>query len=172
MNDFLIVDDDDVFRGRVERGLVKRGHKVCAAASGEQALKCAARYKPNRILLDLRMPGESGLELVPQLLEIVPEARIVILTGYGSIATTQAAIKQGVFAYITKPCDIERILLAYEEDGIEEADIRSPTLAQVEWDHIHRVIADCQGNITHAAKKLGLDRRSLQRKMAKSPSLR
>lgn len=173
MIDFLIVDDDETFRDRVARALLKRGYEVRQAASADQALNLCSQELPRQALIDLRMPGVSGLELIPRLLEVNPAMKVVVLTGYGSIATTQSAIKSGAHAYITKPCDIDRILAAFESDrGVQtEVLFKSPSLAQVEWDHIHRVLTDSQGNITRAARVLGMNRRSLQRKLAKSPNL-
>ena len=173
MIDFLIVDDDEVFRSRVSRALEKRGYVVRDAASVDDALSRCAKDVPQRALIDLRMPGASGLDLIPRLLEVNPTMKVVVLTGYGSIATTQSAIKSGAHAYITKPCDIDRILAAFESDQIAQAasQIKPPSLAQVEWDYIHRVLSDTQGNISRAARVLGMNRRSLQRKLAKSPNL-
>lgn len=173
MIDFLIVDDDETFRGRVMRALTKRGYQVRDASCADEALRQCTKEIPKQALIDLRMPGASGLDLIPRLLEVNPAMKVVVLTGYGSIATTQSAIKSGAFAYITKPCDIERILAAFEGEELQlsRPTIVSPSLAQVEWDHIHRVLTDCQGNISHAAKVLGMNRRSLQRKLAKSPNL-
>jgi len=119
------------------------------------------------------LTGESGIQVIPKLLSSNPALKIVVLTGYGSIATTQAAIKAGAFAYLTKPCDVDRIVQAFDEPSLDvgESSAATPSLAQVEWDHIQRILADCQGNVTHTAKVLGMDRRSLQRRLAKSPRL-
>ena len=173
MIDYLVIDDDETFRDRLVRALTRRGLSVASAARGDEALALLERQSVARITLDLKMPGQPGLELIPDLMKHGKQPKIVVLTGYGSIATTQAAIKAGAFAYLTKPCDIERILLAFEDplSNQEKRSAPTPSLAQVEWEHIQRILSDCQGNVTHAAKVLGLDRRSLQRRLAKSPPL-
>lgn len=173
MIDFLVIDDDETFRDRLVKAFIRRGFSVASAACGDQALALLEQQEVARITLDLKMPGEAGLQLIPRLLNREVKPKIVVLTGYGSIATTQTAIKAGAFAYLTKPCDVERILLAFEGSELNQQKRSAPTpsLAQVEWEHIQRILSDCQGNVTHAAKVLGLDRRSLQRRLAKSPPL-
>ncbi len=172
MTDFLLVDDDSVFRERVARALVRRGLDVVEAANAAEALAAAERRSPQRALVDLRMPGESGIDLIPRLLAVSPQMKIVVLTGYGSIATTQRAMKNGAHGYITKPCDVDRMLEAFEENSEAPApEIPAPSLAQVEWEHIQRILGDHDGNISRAAKALGMNRRSLQRKLSKAPKL-
>lgn len=173
MIDYLVIDDDEMFRDRLAKALGRRGFSVASVARGVEALILLKQQEVSRITLDLKMPGEAGLELIPHLMKLEKPPKIVVLTGYGSIATTQAAIKAGAFAYLTKPCDVERILLAFEDPRYIQAESSAPTpsLAQVEWEHIQRILSDCHGNVTHAAKVLGLDRRSLQRRLAKSPPL-
>lgn len=174
MIDYLLVDDDDIFRERVAKAITRRGFSVVHAASADEAVTCAADATIKHAVIDLRMPGGSGLDLIPRLTEMHPEMKVVVLTGYGSIATTQMALKRGAFAYITKPCDVDGILAAFDDKGFSDdkgLTIQAPSLAQVEWEHIQRVLNDCEGNISHAAKALGMNRRSLQRKLLKSPRL-
>jgi two-component system, response regulator RegA len=169
----LLVDDDEVFRQRLARALAERGLDVRAAADLASALAAARTDPPELAIVDLRMPGGSGLELVQELRKLDPATRILVLTGYGSIATAVEAIKLGAVHYLSKPADADEILAAL---GAAEAAssgpaaaLSTPTLARAEWEHINRVLADCQGNISEAARRLGLHRRSLQRKLAKYP---
>ncbi|MEL6179455.1 MAG: response regulator transcription factor [Myxococcota bacterium] len=170
----LIVDDDDIFRERLGRAFVRRGFEVRTAADTEQALTAARAESPEWAVVDLRMPGVSGLELIRELLEIDSATRIVMLTGYGSIATAVDAVRLGALNYLTKPADAEEILAAFDRGekpplSSTEIDYSTPSLARVEWEHINRVLADCGGNISEAARRLGIHRRSLQRKLQKYP---
>jgi two-component system response regulator RegA len=122
------------------------------------------------------MPGGSGLELVSDLLAINSEMEIVVLTGYGSIATAVEATRRGAVDYLTKPADADQILAAFEKSGKKSAAknvsagmATVPSLGRVEWEHIQRILTDCGGNISQAARVLGIHRRSLQRKLSKYP---
>jgi len=167
----LLVDDDVLFRTRLKRAFAERGFNVRDAGTCADALDAARQESPELALVDLRLPGESGLELVQQLRAIDPATSVVVLTGYGSIATALESVRRGAAGYLTKPVDADQIVAAF--DGQAAADARpslSPQpLARVEWEHIQRVLAHCQGNVTQAARILGLHRRSLQRKLAKYP---
>ncbi len=168
---FLIVDDDRVFRERLARALRDRGFEVRSAANGEEALILAREESPEMAVVDLRMPGMSGLDVLRSLVAIDPATRVVVLTGYGSIATAVEAMRLGAANYLPKPADADDILAAFEraEGGAANSppEILAPSLARAEWEHIHRVMADCDGNISEAARRLGLHRRSLQRKLQK-----
>lgn len=169
----LLVDDDDVFRERLARAFRERGFDVETHASVAAATAALGEESPEYALVDLRMPDASGLELVRTLHERDPATRIVVLTGYGSIATAVRAVKDGAADYLTKPLDFPRIaaaLCGHELDGSDDEELRSPSLARLEWEHIQRVLVECDENITQAAKILGLHRRSLQRKLSKYPS--
>jgi len=167
----LVVDDDDVFRSRVVRAFEARGFDVAAAASYDEAMALARRESPELALVDLRLPGQSGLDLVRDLRALDPTTRIVMLTGYGSIATALQSVKLGAATYLTKPVDADEILAAF--DGGASTAARSAVapqpLARVEWEHIQRVLADCNGNVSQASRLLGIHRRSLQRKLSKYP---
>lgn len=166
----LVVDDDDTFRGRLAAALTARGYNVREASSAAQALVVAAEFDPELAIVDLRMPGDSGLDLIPRLKEVCAGIRIVVLTGYGSIATAVTAVQNGAAQYLTKPADVDSILRALAGIQNDSSKVVTPSLEQVEWEHIQRVLHDCGGNITWAAKSLGIHRRSLQRKLAQSPS--
>lgn len=172
----LIVDDDQIFRLRLIKALQARGFDVIGAASAEEAVDLARRHRPPRAVVDLKMPGRSGLDLITDLAAIDPDIDIVVLTGYGSIATAVEAVRRGAIDYLTKPADTDQILARFEggetsagtQQAVAEA---TPSLARVEWEHIQRILEDCDGNISQAARKLGIHRRSLQRKLAKLPPL-
>jgi two-component system, response regulator RegA len=166
--DFLVVDDDVTFRMRLAKALVDRGYKVDSAENVKAAQSLLEQEKYSRVIVDLKMPGESGLELLEFISAGDFESEVLVLTGYGTIATAKSAIKLGAINYLTKPVSTDEILKAFEaEDSLNEIPV--PSLSQVEWEHLQRVIADCDGNISLAAKTLGMHRRSLQRKLQKSP---
>ncbi len=171
----LVVDDDDVFRDRLVRALVDRGFDARGAGGATAAIALSAADSPELAVVDLRMLDGSGLDVVRELKAMDPATNIVVLTAYGSIATALEAVRLGATHYLTKPADLDEILRAFErekrpaEPGTVE---RAPSLARAEWEHIHRVLTDCGGNVSHAARVLGVHRRSLQRKLAKRPSLR
>ncbi|MEM7436745.1 MAG: response regulator [Myxococcota bacterium] len=173
----LLVDDDERLRTRMARAFSDRGYEVQEADGYEAAIAHASKESPELASVDLRMPGKSGLEVVQALHEIDASTRIVVLTGYGSIATALQAVNLGATHYLTKPADIDELIAAF--DGPPDTDIEldpspatTPSLARVEWEHIQRVLADCGGNITKASEVLGIHRRSLQRKLAKFPTPR
>jgi two-component system response regulator RegA len=173
---FLVVDDDAAFRTRLVRALASRGYAAQGAGTVDEALDVARDLKPDAAVVDLKMPGgKSGLDLVPDLVARHPGVQVVVLTGYGSIATAVDAVRKGAINYLSKPADADQILAAFETDGEggnggapESAD-GIPSLARVEWEHIQRILTDCDGNISLAARKLGIHRRSLQRKLGKLP---
>jgi two-component system, response regulator RegA len=165
----LIVDDDTVFRTALGEALAKRGFAVSLSASAAEAEGLARAQVFEYALVDVRMPGESGIDLVGVLRGIDEGIRIVVFTGYGTIANAVAAIRAGAVDYLTKPVDAarcERALLGTGEGGGDE-DV--PSLERVEWEYLQRVLADCEGNISEAARKLRMHRRSLQRKLSRLP---
>lgn len=176
----LLVDDDERLRSRMARAFEERGYEVQHAGEYDGAVAVALRESTEYAVVDLRMPGKSGLEVVRELHRIDPSTKIVVLTGYGSIATALEAVRLGATHYLTKPADVDELIAAFERSRAPEEDHPSepvavpqtPSLARVEWEHIQRVLTDCDGNITKAAERLGIHRRSLQRKLAKFPSPR
>ncbi len=169
----LVVDDDDVFRTRLGRALEARGWNVISAGDAETAVAAASAATPDLAIVDLRLPGTDGLEIVRRLRALAETTCILMLTGYGSIATALTATRLGADDYLSKPADADQILDAYQKitggETLEGEEPAVPSLARVEWEHIQRVLADCDGNVSQAAKLLGLHRRSLQRKLAKYP---
>lgn len=170
----LLVDDDEVFRRRLARAFDERGYDVRTASNYDEALASASKDSPEFAVIDLRMPGRSGLELVRALEQIDPATKAIVLTGYGSIATAIDAIRLGAHYYLPKPADADDIVAAFargESPPLEPPDpsYQAPSLARAEWEHINRVLSDCGGNISEAARRLGIHRRSLQRKLQKYP---
>lgn len=177
----LLVDDDERLRSRMARAFAARGYEAQEADGYDAAIAIAGLESTEYAVVDLRMPGKSGLEVVRELHRIDPATKVVVLTGYGSIATALEAIRLGATHYLTKPADVDEIIAAFErrrgegepEDGEEsEGEPETPSLARVEWEHIQRVLIDCGGNITKASERLGIHRRSLQRKLSKFPMQR
>jgi len=170
----LVVDDDEVFRVRLLRAFEARGYDARGAGDADEALSMARGESPEFAVVDLRMPGRSGLELVRDLVEVDPTTNVVVLTGYGSIATALEAVRLGATHYLTKPSDVDDVERAFlRRQGVAgeppAAPAEVPSLARVEWEHINRVLTECGGNISRAARLLGMHRRSLQRKLAKYP---
>jgi len=176
MNDprpLLLIDDDAVFAAVLARALGARGFAVDTATDGARALALAREKSPDYAVLDLKLGAENGLALIPQLLALRPDLRILLLTGYASIATAVEAIKRGAHDYLAKPVDADQVVGALLGDGNSEVERavpgHAPPLKRLEWEHIQRVLAECEGNISEAARRLGLHRRTLQRKLAKRP---
>jgi two-component system response regulator RegA len=172
---FLVIDDDTVFAGILARGLGRRGYTVHQAHTAESALKLAEVVPFGQITVDLHLGADSGLTLIAPLRTIQPDARILVLTGYASIATAVQAVKDGADNYLAKPANVETILSALQEDAsATQADeaIENPaplSVARLEWEHIQRVLAEYGGNISATARALNMHRRTLQRKLSKRP---
>lgn len=171
----LVVDDDEVFRNRLVRAFVERGFDARGASNWQTAIDSAQVDSPEYAVVDLRMPDKSGLEVVKSLKALDPTTNVVVLTGYGSIATAMEAVRLGATHYLTKPADVDDILGAFARAQATPGEVppeithEVPSLARAEWEHINRVLQDCNGNISQAARLLGLHRRSLQRKLSKHP---
>lgn len=171
----LIVDDDEVFRPRLARAFETRGFEVWHTADARSAADIVREHDPEFGIIDLRISTEfNGLQVLKELLELSPHLRAIILTGYGSIATAVDAVKLGAVSYLTKPADADEILhaLTQKEPALTSGEVsyeEAPSLARAEWEHINRVLSDCGGNISQAARILGIHRRSLQRKLGKHP---
>lgn len=168
----LLVDDDLTFLRVLDTAMQRRGLQTCCASDTATALRLAQQHKPQRALLDLNLEGESGLQLIEPLLAIRPGMQIVVLTGYASIATAVEAIKLGAVQYLTKPADAEQISQAFAQlDGNPKTPLTDHPMSvrRLEWEHVQRVLAECDGNISAAARKLNMHRRTLQRKLRKHP---
>ncbi len=171
-NVFLIVDDDPVFTQVMSRSLSRRGYTAVVADSAEAALPLIEEHQPSLASLDLKMEGETGLNLLPRLLQLVPDCKVVILTGYSSIATAVEAIKLGAVNYLPKPADTDEILAALKQtDANPEQEIAEKPMSvnRLTWEHIQKVLTENDGNISATARQLGMHRRTLQRKLQKRP---
>jgi len=173
----LIIDDDPVFNGVLCRALSRRGYSVNCAHAAAEALALAEQEQPELIVLDLNLAGDSGLALVAPLKRSCPKSRIVVLTGYASIATAVEAIKLGATHYLAKPVGIDELLAAFNTGAaeLENAAANPPpskplTVERMEWEHIQRVMFDNDGNISATARALQMHRRTLQRKLGKRPA--
>lgn len=175
---FLILDDNDVFAATLARSLARRGFEAKVAHSGELALQAALETAFEYVTIDLHLAGDSGLQWIGPLRQALPLARMLVLTGYASIATTVQAVKLGADDYLAKPVNLDSILSALKYPAGGAAALQ-PMLAPVpltvdrlEWEHIQRVLAEHQGNISSTARALNMHRRTLQRKLGKRPALR
>lgn len=169
---FLLIDDDEVFASVLRRALSRRGYCAHWAADGEAALAALKETAPSHIVLDLNLGGESGLRLLPHLREQAPQAVILVLTGYASIATTVDAIKLGATQYLAKPADVDSILKALSATDVvieDEVSAGPMSVDRLEWEHIQRVLSENDGNISATARALKMHRRTLQRKLSKRP---
>lgn len=169
---FLIVDDDPAFTRVLSRALTRRGYSVQVARNVDDALHHARQQPPQLATVDLKMEGPSGLELIEALREISPQVRILILTGYASIATAVEAIKLGAINYLPKPADADQILAALQQaEPNPERPINPEPMSvdRLEWEHIQKILTENNGNISATARALGMHRRTLQRKLQKRP---
>jgi two-component system response regulator RegA len=169
----LLVDDDQDFLSALEPAMRKRGFLVSIANSAESAFEIAKNDPPEFAVVDLKMSGNSGLVLVRQLASLNAGTRIVVLTGFASVATAVEAIKLGATHYLAKPVDADEIVAAFEKQtGDDEIELASNPLPieRLEWEHIQRVLAEHNGNISATARSLNMHRRTLQRKLNKNPS--
>lgn len=172
---WLVVDDDLPFRTALAAALSRRGHAVRAASSMADALAVCDAWAPDRAVIDLRMPGGGGMDLLRELKRRFPDVAVVVLTGYGSIPSAIEAVKAGAVNYLTKPAEPSEIEAAFAESpaGAEPAESEElPSLDRAAWEHLQRVLSECSGNISEAARRMGMHRRTLQRKLQKLPPRR
>jgi two-component system response regulator RegA len=167
----LLVDDDATFCKVLSAALEKRGFAVTVAHSVEEAIPLARSNSPEYAVVDLKMAGAPGLALVKVLHGLDPNTRIVMLTGYASIATAVEAIKLGATQYLAKPANADEIVAAFSHspDGNARLRTQPAQIERLEWEHIQRVLQEHAGNISATARALNMHRRTLQRKLAKPP---
>lgn len=168
----LLADDDAVFRDILSRALRRRGYAVTTAGDAAEAFDLVADDPPEFAVVDLKMPGASGLQLIERLHQAEPATRIVVLTGYASIATAIEAIKLGAVDYLSKPATADEVVAALGRNGGDSSiDVeRAPaSVERLEWEHIQRVLAEYDGNVSATARALKMHRRTLQRKLSKRP---
>ena len=173
----LIVDDDEMFTRVLARAMNSRGLIPFTANDAATARTIAQRERPNYCVLDLKLGEANGLKLIPELLALAPGMRILLLTGFASIATAVEAIKRGAHDYLAKPVDADAVVRALLDGDSSDPDEYEPpdapeaplALRRLEWEHIQRVLTECDGNISETARRLGMHRRTLQRKLSKHP---
>lgn len=165
----LVVEDDKAFRSRLTLSMERRGFTVFAAEGVEEGAKFAAQHKPDFAVIDMRLEDGNGLDLVPMLRHSNPNMRVVILTGYGNIASAVAAVKAGAVDYLSKPADPDIIAATLlTPDGQTPPPPENPMSAdRVKWEHIQRVYELCDRNVSETARRLNMHRRTLQRILAK-----
>jgi len=172
----LVIDDDVTFNAVLVRALSRRGFAAVGETDATIALESARATPPDAVVLDLNLGVVSGLSLIPALLEIAPHCRIVVLTGYASIATAVEAIKMGATQYFAKPVEVDAIVAVFSSSASEAPALSAqpPTdplsVNRLEWEHIQRVLLEHEGNISATARALKMHRRTLQRKLMKRPA--
>lgn len=165
----LLIEDDAVFSRVLTRALGARGHDVIPVADPEAALATASAEPPDAAIIDLRLGEQSGLALIRPLRATAPAARLLVLTGYASVATAVTAIKRGADDYLAKPVNADQVLAALNGEREPAEAAAPPSLKRLEWEHIQQVLRQHDGNVSAAARALGMHRRTLQRKLAKRP---
>lgn len=169
----FVIDDDPTFNAVLVQAFRRRGVPAEGCTDPFSALHLAATLQPSRIVLDLNLGGVSGLGLVKPLIDLLPGVRVVVLTGYASIATAVDAIKLGAYQYLAKPVEIDAILSAFvsQTEGTLDGPVEAEPLSvgRLEWEHIQRVLKENEGNISATARALKMHRRTLQRKLLKRP---
>ncbi len=169
----LLVDDDEVYARVLQRALARRSWHLQIALDASTALDVARADPPDFALLDLKLKNESGIALIGPLRALREDMRIILVTGYASVATAVDAIKRGADDYLPKPVTASALVRALSDDSHtpkipDDVDSMMP-LSRLEWEHISQALKDCEGNVSAAARLLGMHRRSLQRKLAKRP---
>lgn len=165
----LIVDDDELFLRRLTIAMERRGFAVTAVGTVAAGIASVQANPPAFGVVDLRLADGNGLDVVEKLHELRPDSRIVVLTGYGAIATAVAAVKIGAWDYLAKPADandLANVLLTKSESRPEPAE-NPMTADRVRWEHIQRVYELCDRNVSETARRLNMHRRTLQRILAK-----
>ncbi|MGC8119832.1 response regulator transcription factor [Marinobacter sp. VGCF2001] len=165
---WLLIDDDAAFLEVLGRSLARQSIDCTPAHTRAEALTAGATNQFNRCVLDLNLAGESGLQLLPELLEQQASLEILVLTGYGSIATAVEAMRRGAVNYLCKPVTVSQLIHGFEPlEGAPQLRTEPPSVEEMEWEHIQRVLNEHEGNISATARALNMHRRTLQRKLQK-----
>ncbi|MAK60087.1 MAG: two-component system response regulator [Ponticaulis sp.] len=165
----LVLDDDAPFRTRLAQSLTRKGFSVSAVGTVAEAKEIARLNPPAFAVLDLRLEDGTGLEVVEVLHQQREDARAIVLTGYGALATAVAAVKAGAVDYLSKPADVDDIIkaLVAPKDAQPEPPDNPMSADRVRWEHIQRVYELCNHNVSETARRLNMHRRTLQRILAK-----
>lgn len=175
MKKLLIVEDDIIFANTLKRRLTKHGFDCVHVDTNSEALLASHRHKPDYVLLDMKLAKETTLNIITPIRQLHPQSRIILLTGFASIATAVEAIKLGADDYLTKPLDTQTLLAALNESKAcaittnTEIDGETLSAEQAQWQHIQQVLKANDGNISATARQLSMHRRTLQRKLQKRP---
>jgi two-component system response regulator RegA len=175
MKKTLIVEDDIIFANTLKRRLTKHGFDCVHVETNSDALLACHRHKPDYILLDMKLSQETTMNIIPPIRKLRPNSRIVLLTGFASIATAVDAIKLGADDYLSKPLDTQTLLSALNENKVcdaftyTELEEKNLSAEQVQWEHIQQVLKSNDGNVSATARQLSMHRRTLQRKLQKRP---
>lgn len=165
---WLLIDDDQTFLQVLTRSLARNGITAFAASDHDGAQDALGKHAFRRCVLDLNLAGESGLQLLPELLNRNPDLEILVLTGYGSIATAVEAMRRGAVNYLCKPVTVQQLINGFEPLEVPpELRAEPPSVEEMEWEHIQRVLNEQEGNISATARALNMHRRTLQRKLQK-----
>ncbi len=165
---WLLVDDDEAFLHVLKRSLQRNGIEAVCASSSDRAKQLLTGTRFGQCILDLNLAGESGLLLLPELLVIQPDLKILVLTGYGSIATAVEAMRRGAVNYLCKPVTINQLIAGFEPvHSLPALRAEPPSVEEMEWEHIQRVLNEHEGNVSATARALNMHRRTLQRKLQK-----
>lgn len=170
----LLIDDDMVFLTSLARSLQRKGEIVLTASSPSDAMDLLVAHAPDKVVLDLNLNGESGLQLLLKILTQRPQTRVVLLTAYASVVTAVEAIKRGAINYLCKPVTTAELLAAFSDEAnksecFEPEEMEAISIDRLEWEHIQRLLLEYNGNISATARALNMHRRTLQRKLQKRP---
>jgi two-component system response regulator RegA len=163
----LIVEDDESLATSLGRSFERRDYEVRIAGNVKEAIETLKKFHPRYAVVDLKMPGESGLELIKYLHKFDSMIKIVMLTGYASITTTIEAIKSGACYYLAKPANADMIIAAFDGNSEKQPHAKKTSIKNLEWEHIHQVLVETSFNISEAARILGMHRKTLARKLEK-----
>lgn len=168
---WLLLEDDEALAGALSRALVRQGNEVVWVTTTEQALALGESQQFERAVFDLKLENHTSLAAISPFLATQQACELVVLTGYASIPTAVQAVKDGARNYLCKPISSSQLLAAFEQASPSGAlDCEQPmSVDRLEWEHIQRVLLDCEHNISATARALGMHRRTLQRKLAKKP---
>lgn len=176
----LIVEDDTAFAATLVRRLSKHGFDCQERHQADEALHACHQFRPDYLILDMKLAADNGLMLIKPIRALLPDIRIVLLTGFASIATAVEAIQMGANDYLAKPVDTQMLLRALKGENSEEhgsmveSDIESKPMSpeRLEWEHINQVLSSNDGNVSETARQLGMHRRTLQRKLQRKPVIK
>jgi len=165
---WLLIDDDEAFLQVLQRSLLRQNINAATAQTAQQAIAALADQHFSHCVLDLNLAGESGLQLLPELLKYKPDLAVLVLTGYGSIATSVEAMRRGAVNYLCKPVTVNQLIAGFEFlNKAPEVRSEPPSVEEMEREHIQRILDEHDGNISATARALHMHRRTLQRKLQK-----